>query len=509
MPSSPTRLLFARPLVVGVFLLALLPFAGLMAFAQPAIDDYDNAATVARLGRWGAQWYWYTHWSGRFVAIGVSTLANPLSYGPRPGVEPTGLWALRGMLLLLGGALLLATQQVLRAVQLVLAGAGPRPTRRGSGALALAVVVLALNALSEPFSLLYWYSGAVNYVLPLVLTLGFAAAALRALGLPPGAAGRRAWSLAATMCLVGAVGGGEVALLACGVLLAGLGAWRGWGLARPAPNRKLWLLWVGCFLLTAAALAGAPGNRQRHGMANPDAAGPYHRWLLLAPRTVLTAARMAARPPVAGAALVLGAAVLLSGTGPRRPRPGRRELLLVLAGYALLNAVGVAFLKAFFMRDMWVEAMPGRVVNVLVVQLLVSTAALALWGQAWLPAGPGWWRGRAVPPVLAGLALLLLLTGQARQAWQELLFMAPDYARQMHARYALLDAAHRRGAAEAVLPPLQLPDARGLLAPIPAAAQRADVHVELFEDAAQKNNLFLANYYHLPRVRLAGPAPTR
>ncbi|MBU6121677.1 hypothetical protein [Hymenobacter siberiensis] len=115
--------------MMGLLLLALLPFLGLMLFAQPAIDDFDNAATVAKLGRWGAQryWYWYSHWSGRFVAIGVSTLLNPLSYGPRHGAAPAGLWALRGVLLALGLALIGALQKLLRAVELALAPAQMGP----------------------------------------------------------------------------------------------------------------------------------------------------------------------------------------------------------------------------------------------------------------------------------------------------------------------------------------------------------------------------------------------
>ncbi len=123
----PSRLFCSRPVMMGLLLLALLPFLGLMLFAQPAIDDFDNTATVAKLGRWGAQWYWY--WSGRFVAIGVSTLLNPLSYGPRHGAAPAGLWALRGVLLALGLALIGALQKLLRAVELALAprADGARP----------------------------------------------------------------------------------------------------------------------------------------------------------------------------------------------------------------------------------------------------------------------------------------------------------------------------------------------------------------------------------------------
>lgn len=79
----------------------------------------------------------------------------------------------------------------------------------------------------------------------------------------------------------------------------------------------------------------------------------------------------------------------------------------------------------------------------------------------------------------------------------------------MTARYELPDAAHRRKAAEAVLPPLQLPQPQGLLAPIPSARQRAGVYVELFLDPGQKNNLFLAHCYGLPRERLAASLPQR
>ena len=293
----------------------------------------------------------------------------------------------------------------------------------------------------------------------------------------------------------------------CEVLLAGMGAWL-WGAPPPAPGTRLvWAVWLGAAVVTAGLLVMAPGNWQRLALADPDAAGRYHRWVLLAPRTLLTAARMAARPPACGAVLVLAAAVLQTASAPRRPRPNRREIGLALGGYLLLNCVGVAFLKAAFMRDMWVEAMPGRVVSVLVLQLLISSAGLALWARDWLPVRPAWSRHRAVTPVLAALTVLLLLTGQARPAGLELIFTAPAYSAQMQARYEVLASASHRQEAEAVLPPLRLERAQGLLVPIPSARQRADVHVELAEDAGQKNNRFLAQYYGIPRVRLSEAPP--
>ena len=534
-----SRFLFARPSVLVLLALALLPFLGLVFFAQPAIDDFDNAATSARLGRWGAQWYWYTQWSGRFVVIGCSTLLNPLSYSPRLGTEPAVLWALRGLIGLLLLALAEATRQFFRALLAWLpAPTKPQPTASRAapphlaGPLTLAVLALACNALPEPFTLLYWYSGTVNYVLPLAGTVFFAAAALRALRLAPGAPGRRRWAGGAGLGLLAGIGGGEITLLSCLVVLAGLGCWlwsRGPGgpapgaaatgatavsadpllvaaqptqTSPPAAARRLWAGWALAGLLTAALMLGAPGNFRRAALT--DAGPKTRKLLLLAPRTALAAGRVAARPPVSGAMLLLAGAVLFTGAGlttGRAPRPGRATIGLVLGGYVLLNSLGMALLKLAFMGDRWVEAPPARVVNVLVVQLLISTLALAWWARPWLPAGPAW-LPRVAPPALVALALLVGLTGQARRAWPELLLTAPAHARQMQARYARLAAAAARRAPEVVLPPLRLPTAQGLLVPIPGARQRADVNVALSEDSTRKNNRFLAHYFRVPRVRL-------
>jgi hypothetical protein len=203
---------------------------------------------------------------------------------------------------------------------------------------------------------------------------------------------------------------------------------------------------------------------------------------------------------------VLAGAVLLMAGGGTRPaaRPSRRVLMQVLGGYALLNIIGVAFMKS-----VWVDALPSRVTNTLVLQLLISSTALALWARPWLPAGPPWLRGRYVSPALFTLTIVLLLAGQARRAWQELLFVAPAYSTQMQARYATLEAAHQRGATEAVLEPLQLPYSTGLLVPLPSSSQRVEVNLELNPDSTHKSNRHLARYYGLHSVRLSRPAPPR
>jgi hypothetical protein len=166
----------------------------------------------------------------------------------------------------------------------------------------------------------------------------------------------------------------------------------------------------------------------------------------------------------------------------------------------------MAFLKAAFMRDMWIEAPPARVANVLVVQFLISTVALALWARPWLPFPfLAWAQLNRFRLALSVATAVLLLIGQARRAWQELLFTAPAYQQQMQARYAKLGLARRRGESTVALAPLRLPAAMGLLATLPSARQRADVNTELHEDYSQKNNRFLAHHYGLTRVYLSAP----
>ena len=176
------------------------------------------------------------------------------------------------------------------------------------------MLALSCNALPEPFTLLYWYSGTVNYVLPLAGTVLFAAAALRALRLAPGAQRGGRWAGGAGLGLLVGIGGGEITLLSCLVVLARLGCllwFRGPGgpapgaagaaatgatavsadpllvaaqptqTSPPAAARRLWAGWVLAGLLTAALMLGAPGNFRRAALTD---AGPKTRNLCLLAR---------------------------------------------------------------------------------------------------------------------------------------------------------------------------------------------------------------------------------
>lgn len=479
-----------RGAVAAVLGLGLLPFLGLTLFVHPFLDDYFNANVVAQFGLWGAQVHWYCTWTGRFVSTFLLTAANPLAWGLGAATLP----GLRAAALLGLGLNLGALAAFFRAWWPVVGLAAPAP-RGASWALAAAVLLLALNAMPEPFAYAYWYTGLMVYEVPWACGVGFAACALQA-GRRAGQAGAGGWAAGAALCLVVGGGGNEIVLLFALVGLAALGWWL-W--PRPAA-RPLWLLWAATAAGLVVMAATAPGNWQRAALTDPGAQS--RRWLLLLPRTALSVGQIGLRPAVlAGVGLLALAGVALAQAGrPRAAAPPRGVTWAGVLFYGLLNLAGAGLL-----RLVWVEAPPNRVANVVVMTLLASTAALAVWAGPWVPRLPRPAQGRGL--WLAALVATLAL-GQAGGAWPELLRLAPAYDHQMRDRYQRLQLARRRGQTDVALPPLHLPAGQGILAPqATAGGPPRDFTVELKPQATGKPNQALARYYGLRAVRLAASAP--
>jgi len=298
--------------------------------------------------------------------------------------------------------------------------------------------------------------------------------------------------MGAALCLGAAIGSSELALLACFVVLAGLGWWV--YRHRPAAGH-LWLGWAGLAVGCAAVALGAPGNWHRAALT--DAYPQAHRWLLLLPRAGWAVLGLVARPVVLASTLGLAAALLRLGASlfpVPAPAPRRADRLVALAGYALFNTVGAAFMKSF-----WVEPLLGRVANLLVLMLLVSTAALALWAGTWWPAGRRWLQSKLAARLLASGLLVLLGVGQVGRAWEEWLLVAPSYNQQMQARYALLRRARARGDRYVVVPPLHLPRVPGVLVPLAVPGRTIEFSVEMKPHYG--DNEEIARYFGLRGVR--------
>ncbi|MBJ6110163.1 hypothetical protein JAO73_14155 [Hymenobacter sp. BT523] len=472
--------------------LALAPFAALMAFNHPFFDDYRTAYWTHEHGLWGMQQWFYLTWSGRFTSTFFMTVLNPVTYGWLEGVRPAvflvfGLqWA--------SIAFLLRTifQTVLRANFAWSAG-------HWATALLLA---LFCNATAAPFSFLYWFCGVVVYQLTLLSLLTFAALALRA-GWGPAAS---QWRCAGWACapLVLAVAGNELTMLQAVPVLALL------GYALPRAARPKWWLWLAVAGATAAAAVLAPGNWLRVAATAPPT-DPLHayRWLVLGPRTAYSMALFLMQPLNALSLVAAAAAGLWLGFGSATSATAR-----LVAGWprrhwgALLLAFGALHTVGFLLfRYVLVGPPLHRARNEILLLMLVTVLALA-WLVAQLPAvaqlAP---RFRRFAPALVALAGLFVV-GNVPVAWRELVTAAAPFDAQMQARYSLLRAGAGRGQHTVTLPPLRLPTAR-LLMPLRqfTPPRNLEFDIDLTPGCDGNINDVTERYFHVPNVCCDPQAP--
>ncbi|RAK68020.1 hypothetical protein DLM85_08230 [Hymenobacter edaphi] len=416
-----------------MLLLGLLPFVALCAYAEPYSDDFLNAWRTWTYGPAGVQRELYQQWTGRFFSTVLITVANPLTWGWQAGVR----WAAAGLLLALAAVQYAGVRQL-----------WPDHRRRTPAAVAsLAALLLYLQLMPDVYSAFYWYTAAAVYT---VGQLGFLLVLLTSLaGLrqPPGQ--RRGWAVAAGAAAVATAGANEVQLLLLLATLAGLLVLSG---RRAAPATRRW--WAGLLVITLLAgvvAVAAPGNFTRLVDKGSGLEPLPHKLLMALPRTGRGVLLLLAQPRLlAGLGLVyLLLAPLVRGRGnPFGHRiPLRQSLPLLLAGLGLAQLVSFIGLGGSL----------ARIDNVLIYALLLGWSAALLAAAEQQPAtssqlpapGPGWRRRLA----WAGL-LVLCATGPTARAWQEWLYSARPYARQMQQRYALLEAARRAGRRQLTVPPI-------------------------------------------------------
>jgi hypothetical protein len=152
--------------VLGLALLAVALLAPLAAyatlgwFARYTADDYCTAAAERVAGYLGAQWHWYQTWSGRFTyyaTVSLIELAGPSVVQVLPAVALAlwvviGAWAVRPI----------ATTQ-----------GWPAPWL-SAGVVGAAVVFVCISGAPDLDQALYWQTGMLTYLLPLILLTAFA-----------------------------------------------------------------------------------------------------------------------------------------------------------------------------------------------------------------------------------------------------------------------------------------------------------------------------------------------
>jgi Family of unknown function (DUF6056) len=258
--SAPVRWSLRVTLVVewavaAVLSVVLAAYMLLGIFSRHVADDYASALAVRGRGFWAEQIAYYQQWSGRFTSEAAVTATASLNEAFTRALPAIliACWI---------AVLMLALKQIL-----------PRVHRIAHLLLALEIVYATIHLTPSPFLSIYWMTGSLNYVLPLIL-----ATALLALVVKRNATGRgRGIAIAVSAGIVAFVAGGTSETYVAGQTVAlGLAVATAATPISTAFRRRLPVLSAGLAGSLAAfgVLAAAPGNAIRSAEILPSAGRP-------------------------------------------------------------------------------------------------------------------------------------------------------------------------------------------------------------------------------------------
>lgn len=418
-----------------ILVIALLRHLAVALFVHPFADDFSYAVAGMRsdLGERLAQEY--SSWNGRYFS-NILLLRGPLTLG----IEE-GLWLYRAIAVSL---ILFTGLGAYRFVRVLL----PNATREISATVALVFVLIFLHVMPNTSEGFYWYTGAMTYQLPNVLSLFLLANWVRPLRSPNVVLSWR-W-YAVQVLLVGMIAGcNEVhmAFLVIGHALLFVHFLLKEGrIARPT------LILLGVSVLCAIVVAGAPGNDTR------GSNFPMRHDVL---RTLAYSAAQTVR--FGGLAVLSFPVFILTLNFPSirreaiahgilRPfaRPLNQCFALALPFVCLFVAMVVTY---------WPTGLLGqhRTVNMGLFNFVIAWFFAALvWDQVFFQPRKAYEEGVLRWPwslVMIGAAFLFLGRGMDL-TWELCDGTLARYDRAMHARY---EAISTSPAGELVLPPVERP----------------------------------------------------
>lgn len=409
----------------------LVSFAAVGWFTRYAADDYCTASQLVTSGLVAAQSHLYLGWSGRFSASLFNT-----------ALELFGVTALRlvpALALVLWGVA--ATWTICELAH----AAGWRPSLAAAAALGGLLVYATLAMTADTPQNLFWQTGLVTYLLPLILATCFVGWLAR-----PGSSAPARYGVSFVLALV--AGGTSETFAAAQVVALGLAV----AAALLARQRRLSGMLVAGLLgavVAAGVVAIAPGNEVRQAtgartplsVAIPLALEFTQGWLRLT----------FARPHAAVLALLVAIpAATAALTGRSSARASMRPLLVVAVFGGALIVVFACVLPAYYALS---TNPPGR------AQLIpeyVVVCAMALAGWCLGAALAAQLRGGLRRPLLAVAAYVvmaaLLGLGPLRTAAETLgqFGAASAYAAEWDRRDLEIRADRERGAADVTVAPL-------------------------------------------------------
>ena len=215
-------------------------------FSRYTADDYCTAGLERAAGFVGAQVYWYEAWSGRmtyYLVVGLVEYAGPGVVQVLPAIALSA-WLLVGAWALLP----LARRQ-----------AWPLPPA-SAAVTSAAVILVCLSGAPQLDQALYWQTGMLTYLLPLVLMTAYAGWLARRV---QSARPVSVWELIVSGVFLLAVGGLSETSLSVQLALLGLGVCFSSVLWRSSRYRSVPLLLAVGLLATIVSgiiVVAAPGN---------------------------------------------------------------------------------------------------------------------------------------------------------------------------------------------------------------------------------------------------------
>jgi hypothetical protein len=423
---------------IAVVLLAI-PLAahvGVGWYSRYMADDYCTAGTLVRLGFWDSQAFWYMTWSGRYSFTFIVTLAEAIGVGVArllPGLA-VAAWLV---------VLTLFFHRLGRSVMVHMAPLAALAVSAG-------IVLAVLDGTPNVYQSLYWQTGMLTYVFPLILLVGLGAWLLsRATSDTPVASTASCLAVGLFTLVAGGfsetVGVLQVALLGLALIAV---------LAAGGTRRKALVAWVASALVGACLavllMYVAPGTQIRRELVSDPVSVPELAVRLIQDGRIFLSRTVRKIPAGLGLAVVLplGIALLWREADPSAgsvPRMGPRRLLIALLVLPFL--VAGLMLVTMAPYEFAVSDYPDA--RVLVTSLFVLVAGLSAWGFL-LGSVLGGMRGRfaASAAVAAGVVSLVLLLASVPPATTRALSRLPDvqqFAADWGSRDQALEAAAGRG----------------------------------------------------------------
>jgi Family of unknown function (DUF6056) len=343
--------------VAALFVVTVSAYAYLGRFTRYVADDYTLKNDLRARGFWASQTWEYLHWTGRFAyiaAVDAGLLLNEIFTRLLPAILLV-LWVV---------ALSVAVKALIPAI-----GRLPRIT------VALAIVMTTLDVTPSPFLSLYWMTGSLEYIAPLLLGTFFVALVASRRGSP-------ALRIAAAGLLPFLAGGFNEAYAVAQLTVLVVTLLATWSLRWPGVRRLRSGVVSGCAgsVLSLVILGAAPGNGVRFGVIT-EIIGTRPSFVALPGASIGFALQFLNDVLVAnwGDLLAVGAlvALLAARTPAREPVSARRGLFLVL----LIVVGSLVALVASFVPAAFVEArmtpIYGQIVPVFIGICLIAVVG---WG---------------------------------------------------------------------------------------------------------------------------------